>query len=596
MERWQTPQSSHNANPVRRTRVLYVFILAIFAIFTIRLFYVQVINYAHYAELASNDQVREYEVMPERGNIYAQLNGETVALVLNEKLYTIFGDPTLVRDADETAKDIAPLLSMSERAVRDALETDDTSYVVLKKRVSEETKDKILALKYPGVASQQINYRVYPQGTMASQVLGFVNEDGEGKYGVEQALDETLAGQRGQLKAITDVNGVPLAVSSENLLIAPKAGSDVALTVDIGMQAQLEQIVKAAKDKFNSKNVSAIVLETNTGAVKAMANYPTFDPAKYQDVEDGALFQNYAVATPIEPGSITKILTVAAGINEGDITKNSTYYDPGVWTIDQAKILNVAEGEGQGTQSIATLLNLSLNTGATWVFQRMGGGEINMTARQTLYDYFVDHYRLSKLTGIEQGYEATGYIPEPDDNGAGINLTYANMSFGQAYSATALQMAAAMSAIVNGGTYYQPHLVASTTTADGTETSKDTKVVQKNVVTTKTSSDIRDLLQYVTDEHARGFSYMNFPSQYSVGGKTGTAQITDTSTGLYREDVFNGTFMGYVGGDMPQYTIIVYNIQPKTYYGFAGSQTGQPIFADIAHMLINNYGVTPKSN
>ncbi len=591
MENWQNSET----NPILRTRILYALILIVFGIFTVRLFYVQIIRYDHFKALAQSDQVREYEVMPERGDIFANLNGEKVALVLNEKLYTIFGDPTIVKDADKAATGVAPLLGLKVQDVKDTLTRNNTSYVVLQKKVSEKVKDKILALKYPGIASQQVNYRVYPQGTMASQLLGFVNDEGIGKYGIEQALDTTLAGQRGRLKAITDVNGVPLAVSSENLLIAPKAGSDATLTINIGMQAQLEQIVKAAQQKFSSKNVSAIVMETNTGAVKAMANYPTYDPAKYQEVQDGSLFQNYSVTTPIEPGSITKIFTVAAALDKGIITPDTTYYDPGSWTIDGARILNVAEGEGRGTQSIASLLNLSLNTGATWVFKQMGGGEITSKGRQLLYDYFVDHYRLSDPTGIEQGYEGVGYVPEPKDNGAGIDLTYANMSFGQAYSATALQMASALSAIVNGGTFYQPHLLESTMTVDGTTQKTQTKVVEKNVVSAKTSSEVRGLMQYVTDKHAVGFYYMRFPSQYSVGGKTGTAQITDTTTGLYREDVFNGTFMGYVGGDMPQYTIIVYNIQPRGYGGFAGSQTGQPVFADIAHMLINNYGVTPKT-
>jgi cell division protein FtsI (penicillin-binding protein 3) len=307
------------------------------------------------------------------------------------------------------------------------------------------------------------------------------------------------------------------------------------------------------------------------------------------------LFQNYSVASPIEPGSITKIFTIAAAIDSGVITPNTKYNDPGSWTIDGARILNVAEGEGQGPQDIRSLLNLSLNTGATWVFKQMGGGDINLQGRQKLYDYFVHHYRLSEKTGIEQGYEATGYVPEAADNGAGIDLTYANMSFGQAYSATAIQMASALSSIVNGGVFYQPHLLASTTAKDGTVTAVKPKILEKNVVSPKTSADMRDLMNYVTAQHAVGFRYMNFSSQYIVGGKTGTGQIADETTHLYRSDAFNGTFMGYVGGDMPQYTIIVYNIEPHGYGGFAGAQTGQPIFADIAHMLINNYGVTPKT-
>ncbi len=572
--------------------------MVVLAVFVVRLFYLQIIRHEHYKAAAQSDQIREYDVQPNRGTIYAQLNGKDVPLVLNQRLYTVFADPSLVKDTAETAAKIAPVLGLDSGEVEKLLRTKDTHYVILKKKVDPQANTKLLSFKLPGVASQEVNYRVYPQGSMAAQVLGFVNDDGEGVYGVEQALDKDLAGQKGRLKAVTDVHGVPLAASnSSNLLIQPKAGDDVALTLDLGMQAQVEEIVKRAQEKFRSKNVSAIVLDTNSGAVKAMANYPTYDPAKYQEVQDGALFQNYSVAHPIEPGSITKILTIAAALNEGIIQPNTSYNDPGAWTIDGGRILNVAEGEGQGRQTIASLLNLSLNTGAVWVFKQMGGGDITMKGRQMLYDYFVKHYQLSKKTGIEQGYEATGYVPEPEDNGSGINLTFANMSFGQAYTATALQMAAAMSAIINGGTYYQPHLLESVTATDGKTTETTPKVVSDNVVSDRTSKEIRDLLSYVVREHVlEGFPYMRFSSQYEVGGKTGTAQIADNTTHLYRTDAFDGTYLGYVGGDTPQYTIVVYNIEPHGYGGFAGSQTGQPIFADIAHMLIDNYGVTPKTH
>jgi cell division protein FtsI/penicillin-binding protein 2 len=581
-------------NPVQRARVWYACLLIIFAAFVVRLFYLEIIHYDHYKSLALSDQVREYDVLPERGVISAQLNGRTVPLVLNQALYTVFADPSIIKNVDKTATDVARVLGMDAATVRDELQVKKTRYVVLKKKVTAETNKKVLALKYPGIASQQVNYRVYPQGELAAQVLGFVNDEGEGKYGVEQALDTSLAGQKGRLKAITDVNGVPLAANSDNLLIQPKSGDAVSLTLDMGMQAQVESIVKGAQEKFRSKVVSAVVLETNTGAVKAMANYPTFDPAKYQQVEDGTVFQNYSVASPIEPGSITKILTVAAAIDKGAISADTSYYDPGNWTIDGARVLNVAEGTGTGTQTIKSLLNLSLNTGATWTLMQLGGGKLNDQGRSALHGYFTDRYRLGKATGIEQGYEGIGFVPGPENKDNGINITYANMSFGQAYSASALQMGSALSAIVNGGTYYQPRLIDEVTTADGKTTKLEPKVIDRAVVSAKTSTAMRGLLEYVTVAHQTGFRYMDFGDSYNVGGKTGTAQITDEKTGLYREDVFNGTFMGYVGGDMPQYTIVVYNIEPHGYAGFAGAQTGQPVFADIAHMLINNYGVTPK--
>jgi len=586
---------TNTTDSLTRFRIFYAVILVIFGIFVVRLFYLQIIHHDTYIKAARSDQVREYEVDANRGTIYAQLGGKTVPLVLNTKLNTIYADPTLIKNQSEVATKLAPLLGAKPADLQDLLSLKDKRYVILKKRVAPDISKKVLALKIPGIGSQERNYRTYPQGSLASQLLGFVNDDGVGNYGIEQSFNSQLAGQKGQLRAVTDVHGIPLAANTDNLVKEPVAGADVTLTIDLGMQTQVEQILKRAQEKFHSKKLSAVVLETQTGAVKAMANYPTYDPANYQIVEDGNLFQNAAVSEPIEPGSITKVFNTAAGLDTGAITPDTSYNDPGVWTFDGAKVVNVAEGTGSGPQNIKSMLNSSLNTGAVWVLMQMGGGKINDKARQTLYDYYTNHYRLGKATGIEQGYEGVGSIVRPEDKDNGITITYANMSFGQAYSATALQMGSALSAIVNGGTYYQPHLVASTKTTSGTVKNTDPKVLRSGVVSQKTSDEMISLLDYVTKQHVKTWPYMSFSDQYVVGGKTGTAQMVNDNGAGYRDDVFNGTFMGFVGGDKPQYTIVVYNIQPRGYAGYAGANTGQPLFAEIAHMLIDNYGVTPKS-
>lgn len=584
-----------DSGELSRARLVFVVILVIFSVFSVRLFYLQVINHEKYVRAARSDQIREYEVDADRGRIYAQMGGKTVPLVLNQKLYTVYADPSMIKDKNKAANALAPLLGASKSDIRELLDLKDRRYVVLKKRADADVNRGVLGLKLPGIGSQERNYRIYPHGSLAAQLLGFVDDDGEGKYGVEQSLDRQLAGNKGQLRAVTDVHGIPLAANTDNLVTEPVAGEDIELTIDLGMQTQLEKILKNAQEKFNSKKVSAVILETNTGAVKAMANYPTYDPSNYQAVKDGTVFQNAVVAEPIEPGSITKIFSAAAGIDAGAITATSSYDDPGVWTIDGAKVVNVAEGKGSGRKDIKTVLNDSLNTGAVWILMQMGGGKINEKARQTMYDYYTKKYRLDQPTGIEQGYEGIGLIVPPENKDNGINITYANMSFGQAYSATAIQMGAAMNAVINGGTYYRPHLVATrTNTETGRRTTMQPEVVAKNVVSKKTSEDIVGLLNYAVKAHESGWSYMKFPGQYMVGGKTGTAEMVHENGRGYRTDLYNGTYMGYVGGDKPQYTIVVYNYEPRNYSGYAGASTGQPLFAEIAHMLINNFGVTPK--
>lgn len=592
MDKDTAPRTS----PIQRLRIWYALIIVILAVFVVRLFYLQIIRHEHYKQAAQSDQTREYDVQPKRGTIYAELNGKAVPLVLNQRLYTVFADPSLVKDVAKTAADIAPLLQLSTDQVQSLLDTKDTHYVILKKKVSPDVNTKLLALKHPGVASQEVNYRVYPEGSLAAQLLGFVNDDGQGAYGIEQALDSKLAGQKGRLKAVTDVHGVPLAANTNNLLIQPEAGDDVTLTLNMGMQMQVEQIIKAAAEKDHSKGVSALVMDVHTGAVKVMANYPTYNPADYQNVGDASLFQNNVVTQSIETGSIMKILTTSAALNVGAISPTQTFYDPGTWTIDGSTISDVAEDHSKGTQSIYSILNLSLNTGATWMLMQMGGGNINEKARNVWYDYLTNHFMLGKKTGIEQGYESPGYIPPPKDTGNAINLTYAEMSFGQALTATALQMGAALSSVLNGGTYYQPYLVQSTTTPEGLTTVKQPKIEKQNVVSTTTSNDIISLMEQTNQGHVdEGFHYLDVGPHYIIGGKTGSAQIA-LPTGGYSPNQFNATYIGFVGGDTPQYVIIVYNYEPQISYGFAGAQAAQPIFGDIAHMLIDNYGVTPKTH
>ena len=581
-------------DPVQRVRIWYALLLVIFGIFAIRLFYLQVIRYDYYKKAALSDQLKQYVVPAERGTISAHLGDSTVPIVLNQKLYTLYADPTVVKKADEAAAKLQPIIGGNVDDIAKKLTAKQTRYVVLKKKLTPAQSDKVLSYKYAGIGTVEQDYRTYPQGTLAAQLLGFVNDDGKGEYGLEQAMNKQLQGTAGQLKAVTDINGVPLAASAGNLSTQPLAGDNLDLTIDVGMQSGLEKIVKAAQEQNKSKDVSAIIMDVHTGAIKAMANYPSYDPSNYQTVQDGSLFQNDSVTVPIEPGSITKVLTTATSLQKGAITPTSSFYDPGFWTIDGTKVSDVEEDHSTGQQTILSTLDKSLNTGATWMLMQLGGGQINATARNSLHDYFVNHFGLGQATGIEQGYEAGGYVPKPADNGAGINLTYANMSFGQAYSATALQMVSALSSIVNGGTYYQPYLVDSATHGDGTTTKTQPKALRTNVISKQVSDEVVSLLEQNNANHIKeGFTYLNFGPNYSIGGKTGTAEIADPAGGYYSNKV-NGTYMGFVGGDTPQYAIVVYNLEPTSYSGFAGAGTGQPVFANIAHMLVNNFGVTPK--
>ena len=577
---------------VRRIRWFFVLVAIAIGIFWVRAFYLQVIRHEYYVAAAKSDQLKEYEIPAPRGVIQAHNGDDLVPIVLNHELYTIYADPTLVKDASRAADSLAAILGGGAGEYEAKLRAKDTRYVVLAKKVEEGKKNEVLKHKYPGIGSQEISYRTYPNGALASQLLGFVNDEGEGVYGLEEAMDKTLSGKPGQLKAVTDINGVPLAANSDNTLTAPVNGQGLVLTIDVAMQKQLENILKSGLEKAKSQAGSALIIDPNTGDIKAMANWPTFDPNKYSEVEDAALFSNAAVAAPLEVGSTMKPLTAAAAINLGVIKATTTYYDPTVWKIDDYKITNVEGGRTPGQRTIAELLDLSINTGATWLLMQMsqkGGNEINKQGRERWYDYMTSHYRFGMVTGVEQGFEAEGTVPDPN-KGFGRDLTYANTSFGQGMTATPLQMAAAYSAMLNGGIYYQPTLIDQIVGADGTAKSTQPKILKKDVVSPAVSEDMQGLLEYVVENHNIRPKFNQ--SVYSVGGKTGTAQIADGS-GRYSDTNFNGTYVGFVGGDRPEYVIAVLVREPKI-GGYAGGAAAQPIFASLAHMLIDNFGVTPR--
>ncbi len=575
----------------RRLTLWYGALLIVFGVFIIRLFYLQIIRHDYYHKQALAGQLKEFNIPSERGTISAHENGQIVPLVLNEKLYTLYVDPLFIKHPEQDAAKLAAVTGGDIKEYTKLLKTPKSRYVILAKRLSEDQKNKVADLKLAGAGTQSQDYRVYPQATLAAQLLGFVNNDGAGKYGLEQALNKELFGTPGKLKAITDAAGVPLAASKDNVQIDPKNGQNVILTIDLSMQKQLETLLKAGLDRAKSASGSALILDPNSGAVKAMANWPTYDPAQYYKVDNADVFNNAALSAPLEVGSIMKVLTASAALDQGVIKPDTSYYDPSHWLLDSHEITNIEEDGGAGQHNIADILNLSINTGATWMLMQMGGqtGKVTQQARDRWHDYMVNHFQLGKATGIEQGYEASGLIPEPD-KGYALQLTYANTAFGQAMTATPLQMAAALVSVVNGGTYYQPHLVDNDLIIGAAAKAKKSYAVKQNVVSPAVAQSMRSLMEYVVAHH--NFAEPFNPS-YSVGGKTGTAQIAKAAGGYY-DDRFNGMYIGFVGGDRPEYVIAVRVNEPHI-GGYAGSGAAQPIFGDLAHMLINNFNVAPKT-
>lgn len=577
-------------DPRLRIAILAAGFVLVGAVFLWRLFYLQIIKHDYYQTAALSKQLKEYQIEPQRGIIEAYNGDRVVSLVLNEERFTLFADPTFVTKEEDVALKIAAITKADKNDLLEKLKNKNTRYAVLAKKLTKEQAKEVDNLKdrdkIKGIGVRSTSQRTYPEGNLAAQLLGFVNEEGEGQYGIEGYLDEELTGEPGLLKAITDADGVPLVANTDNVIKAPANGERVRLTLDVAMQRKMEELLKAGLDHAKAKEGGIVIMEAETGAVKAMANWPSYSPENYSQVSDVALFNNAMVSTPMELGSIQKPLTMGAALDTESVAANTWYSDPNTKRVGD-KVISNAINYGAAERSVQEILEKSLNTGAVYLLEQMGGGEINEKGRKTLYEYLVDHFRFGKLTGIEQQGEQEGYIPSPDD-GFGLNIQFANMTFGQGMNVTPLQHAAAFNASINGGTFYRPRLVDSYIDASGKEASVGPDVLAQSVVQSSVSDTLRNMLEATV----RVNGFFTEKAGYKVGGKTGTAQIPRPEGGYY-EDKYNGTYIGYVGGKTPQYIVSIRVIEPKI-AGFSGSQAAAPIFTSVAQSLIDNFNVKPE--
>lgn len=577
-----------------RPHMLAILLFVVIGIFVVRLFYLQVIRHDYYEAQAMKSQQTKFTIAPERGTIYARNgNKDVVPLVLNETVYTVFADPKEVKDPGKVKSVIYRVAGgtvVEDTFKNDLLNDDKLRYAVLARQVSLSQAQLIKKENLAGVGLQETTRRVYPEGTLAAQTLGFVNAEEKGQYGIEQALNDRLTGTPGLLQAVTDVRRIPLTVGKNDIRIPAKDGDNLVLTVDRNIQAQAEQILQNGLKRANATKGSMVIMDPSDGSVLAMANTPTFDPAQYNKVEDGEAFQNAVVTNPYEAGSVIKTLTMGAGLDTGAVNFNSTYNNTGKVQVDDTTIRNVEEDPIYPNTTMTDVLRYSLNTGVVYVLQQMGGGDVNQKARESLENYFTNHYRFGRSTGIEQAGEGEGTIVGANE-GYGRNVRYANMTFGQGMDVTMIQTVGAFSAAINGGTYYQPHLVSGVRQLDGTIKTEAPKVLQTNVLKPEVSAQLQEMIY---QGRHQGFFGKFDPAGYRVGGKTGTSQVIDPKTGKYSDKDSVGSYLGFGGTDTPKYVIMVRVLDSKATGGYEGTTAAGPIFNDMSNWMLQYLQLRPK--
>lgn len=571
--------------------MLRIGLVAVIGVIILRLFFIQIIEHDDWSAKAAAQQTLSTVIPAKRGEIYMLDGEEPAAVVMNATVYTVIVDP-MMASQDEVSAKLTEILGDKRTAEwSEVFANKALRYYVVGKNVERAAAEQIAELGATGVWLQSGTRRVYPEGQLGSTVLGFVNAEGKGQYGVEGALNERLAGKDGKIKTVKDVNNVALSIGDDNIKEPAVDGENVVLSIDKNIQYNTEKIIAAKAHELGFANASAIVMDPNSGRVLAMADVPGYDPANYGNVESAAAYVNHVVEDPFEPASVCKTFTFATAVDYNLMTPQTTFINNGETYVDGWPIKNAEQGSYLlGSQTMQTAFNYSLNTGSTQALRWLGGDEnnINATGRERLYNYYHDRFGLGQETGIEL-FENTGTVYGPHAEIYGIDSTYANMTFGQNMQVTMLQTAAAFSSVVNGGKYYAPTVVAGKI-ENGKFAQNETKSAVRETVSETTSATMREMLYGTrTAWRKNGTDKEGF----YVGGKTGTAQVI--RDGAYSMDETVATYIGFGGteGGLPEYVIMVRVWEDGKIAG--GQAHALPVFNEVNKYVMDYLRVQPKS-
>lgn len=571
----------------KRTDLIRVLLALCFILIVARMYDLQIVSHQKYVDLAMSQQTMQNTIFAKRGEIYMMDGDNTTPVVMNEKVYTISVDPFLLRS--EGGKELKEDEAKIDQLVQGyAVNTWDkvfaneaSRYAVIAKNVPYERAKQIKEAKITGVYAQGSTKRVYPEGDLAAQVLGFVNADGKGQYGIEGSLNKELTGVNGILKTVKDVNNIPLTIGKNNVRVPAQDGKNVVLSIDRNIQKKTEDALKATIEKFHVTNASAVVMNPRNGQILAMAGTPTYNPAEYAKVTDARAFQTDVTMSAFNPASVCKTFALAAAVDSGVMTPETTYNNTDLVTIDGWPIQNAIKGH-TGNISMQEVLTYSLNTGSIQALRLLGGSETEITyqGKEKLYDYYYNRFGLGKYTGIELAESKGTVIPPTDIDGT--NARYANMTFGQSLDLTMIQVATAFSAVVNGGDYYTPTLVAGEI-KNGEFVRDVLKERDHQAIESSTSETMRKML------HTARLVFPNvkyYDEGVYAGGKTGTAQVV--KNGKYTFDETIATYIGYGARsetDYPEYVIMTKVWEDNR--RLDGGMNAKPIFDEISQFMVN---------
>lgn len=563
-----------------RFYTLVFFICLIFGVIVFRLFSLQVLKHSFYKALATNQHQVFQTIYPVRGEIFMRDRytdtdslSSLFPVAINKDLWMVYAVPKSIQEKQETVEKLSPLLEVDKEILIERISKQDDPYEPLKNKVDDETAEKVRSLAIQGIYLEPENWRYFPADELACHLIGFVGFEEDkrlGRYGVEEYYEKELAGKAGFVEAKKDSLGQLITVGG-NVLKEAEDGADLILTIDPNVQFFIEEKLKQSIKDLDATGGTIIVIDVRTGAIKALANYPVFDPNKYNEVENVNLFLNPAVHSLFEPGSIFKPITMAGALDKKAVNPQTTYEDKGSITIS-GYVLRNATDDIEGIQTMTQVLEKSLNTGAVFVQQQLGKDN---------FKKYVEKFGFDDKTNIDLAGEAESNISNLDKK---RDLEYATAAFGQGIAVTPIQLVNALAAIANDGVLLRPHIVEKIIYSNGEEEIIGTKKIRR-VISSNTASRLTAMLVSVVKN---GYGKKAGVAGYSIAGKTGTAQIPEA--GGYSEETIH-SFGGFFPAFDARFAMLVKIDKPKG-IRFA-SDSVAPIFSQIAEYILNYYEIAP---
>ncbi|TLS50397.1 stage V sporulation protein D [Paenibacillus antri] len=566
------------SNVTLRRRLYLVLLLGsvLFLALIARLAWVQLVMGPELTELAEESWRREVPFAASRGEIWDR-NGERLAY--NVSTPTIMAVPAQIKEKEATAKALAPVLGMTEKKVLETIGKRE-SIVRLQpggRKITQDKAQQVRDLALPGIFVAEDNKRYYPYDGLAAHVLGFTGIDNQGLTGVEARYDELLKGIGGSVAYLSNARGEEMPGSSEEY-IPPKDGLNLQLTIDKQIQTIMERELDQAMVKYQPKHIISIAVDPKTGEVLAMASRPGYEPGQYQQYDSAVYNRNLPIWMTYEPGSTFKIVTLAAALEEGKVSFAESFHDKGAIEVGGARLRCWKPG-GHGAETFLEVVENSCNPGFVVMGQRLGA--------ETLFDY-IKKFGFGSKTGIDLGGEENGIMFKPERIGP---VELATTAFGQGVSVTPIQQVMAVSAAINGGKLYKPHVGKAwvdPVTGDVVDEIEPT-LVRENIISEATSKLVREALESVV---AKGTGRNAFIEGYRVGGKTGTAQ--KVVNGRYSPTEHIVSFIGFAPADDPQ--IVVYTAVDNPKGLQFGGLIAAPIVQNIMEDSLRYMGVPPRKD